>query len=377
MIGLFNKKEISDLRQELSQVKIELEEKTNQIRLIKESNDELSEKAQDALNELRLQQQLLINFNTLSDSFSELQQSMMHAAVNMKEEKSNAIRSSEISTQAISSIGVMTDEIDNVSLISRESSESVDKLATLAGNISNFVTIIQGISEQTNLLALNAAIEAARAGDMGRGFAVVADEVRTLAGHTRDATTEIASLVETITQETQKSKQTMSSMRDVTTGFQDKVAQSVDTIKQQFELSKSMEMVISSTALRTFVELAKFDHMIFKFGIYKAFLGLAELPADSLSDHRNCRLGQWYYSGEGVSCFSTLSGYREIEKPHQLVHKYGKQALVHLEKDDKEASIDNIALMEEASMQVIANLERLAHSGESNAHILCTDEDES
>ncbi|MEW8562324.1 MAG: methyl-accepting chemotaxis protein, partial [Candidatus Thiodiazotropha sp.] len=258
--------------------------------------------------------------------------------------------------------------------ISKESSESVDKLATIAGNISNFVSIIQGISEQTNLLALNAAIEAARAGDMGRGFAVVADEVRSLAGHTRDATTEIASLVETITMETGKSKETMSSMRDVTTSFQDQVEQSIKTIKQQFDLSKSMEMVISSTALRTFVELAKFDHLIFKFGIYKAFLGLAELPADSLADHRSCRLGQWYYSGEGVSCFSKLPGYREIEPPHQQVHKHGKQALMSLENGDKEASIDNIAMMEEASMQVITNLERLAHAGESNAHILCTDE---
>ncbi|MCU7916007.1 MAG: hypothetical protein KZQ65_08935 [Candidatus Thiodiazotropha sp. (ex Gloverina cf. vestifex)] len=103
----------------------------------------------------------------------------------------------------------MTRGIDHVSGISKESSDSVVRLASIADKIGDFVSIIQGISEQTNLLALNAAIEAARAGETGRGFAVVADEVRNLAGRTREAPAEIASLVETITQETKKSTDTI------------------------------------------------------------------------------------------------------------------------------------------------------------------------
>lgn len=375
MNWLFKRKQNAILSQQLSEATVELESNAAQINELKEDNQKLSQRAEDAINELQLQQQLLKNFYTLSESFSELQNSLMHTATNMKDEKSSAIRSSEISTQAIASVELMHKEIDSVTHVSQQSSESVDKLGTIADNISNFVSIIQSISEQTNLLALNAAIEAARAGDMGRGFAVVADEVRSLAGRTREATTEIASLVDTITQETKKSMENMTSMKDITLNFQNQVAQSIATIKQQFDLSKSMEMVISSTALRTFVELAKFDHLVFKFGIYKAFLGLAELPAESLSDHRNCRLGQWYYNGEGVSCFANISGYREIEEPHQQVHKYGKQALMDLENGDKQSGNDNIALMEEASIRVILNLEKLAQSGEDNAHILCTDHD--
>ncbi|MEW8505870.1 MAG: methyl-accepting chemotaxis protein [Candidatus Thiodiazotropha sp.] len=374
MFGISNKKQISQLQQQLNEKTNQLNSQEARISTLQEENERLRQQYEEATREQQIQRQLLANFPTLSSSFSELQHSLMHTATNIKNEKVHAIRGSEISSKAIASVEVMHNEIDNVTEISTQSSESVDKLGTIADNISNFVSIIQGISEQTNLLALNAAIEAARAGEMGRGFAVVADEVRSLAARTRDATTEIASLVDTITQETKKSMDTMSSMRDVAHNFQNQVTQSISTIKQQFDLSKSMEMAISSSSLRSFVELAKFDHLVFKFGIYQAFLGTSDLTADTLSDHKNCRLGKWYYQGEGVSCFSNLTGYREIEGPHLLVHKHGKLALSQLESGDKQAAIDNISRMEEASLEVISNLENLAQAGENNPSILCTNE---
>jgi hypothetical protein len=374
MFSIFNKKQITQLQQQLAEKTSQVEVHATQIASLQEENEQLQQRIAAESEALQLQQQMLVNFSTLSDSFSELQQSLVHTATNIKAEKVNAIRGSEISTQAIASVEVMHNEIDSVTKTSQQSAESVNKLGTIADNISNFVNIIQGISEQTNLLALNAAIEAARAGEMGRGFAVVADEVRSLAGRTREATTEIASLVDTITQETKKSMDTMTSVMEVTQNFQNQVNQSIDTIRQQFDLSKSMETAISSTSLRSFVELAKFDHLIFKFNIYKAIFGLTDLQSDSLSDHRSCRLGQWYYQGEGVSCFAELPGYREIEAPHKQVHQYGKQALVSFENGNKQQSIDSIALMEEASMQVISNLESLARAGESNTNIPCTDD---
>ncbi|OYW47674.1 MAG: chemotaxis protein [Novosphingobium sp. 28-62-57] len=84
-------------------------------------------------------------------------------------------------------------------LVVKQATEAMAAIEQSAQQISQIISVIDGIAFQTNLLALNAGVEAARAGDAGKGFAVVANEVRALAQRSADAARDIKDLITTST----------------------------------------------------------------------------------------------------------------------------------------------------------------------------------
>ena len=111
--------------------------------------------------------------------------------------------------QAQSTVG---DTIEGINLIRdtiRETEKRIKRLGERSQEIGGVVSLINNIAERTHILALNASMHAASAGEAGRGFAVVANEVQRLAENSREATADIASLVNNIQVETADTVVTM------------------------------------------------------------------------------------------------------------------------------------------------------------------------
>ena len=106
----------------------------------------------------------------------------------------------------------MGDTIEGINLIRdtiRETEKRIKRLGERSQEIGGVVSLINNIAERTHILALNASMHAASAGEAGRGFAVVANEVQRLAENSREATADIASLVNNIQVETADTVVTM------------------------------------------------------------------------------------------------------------------------------------------------------------------------
>ena len=148
-------------------------------------------------------------------------------ATNERESVARMMASIQYSTEAMNQVSALAASSNQVAATAMQSTQSaqtavdgtvkgmsairdtisevekrIKRLGERSQEISQIVGLINTISERTHVLSLNASMQAAVAGDAGRGFAVVAEEVQRLAENSRNATQQIANLVQNIQVET-------------------------------------------------------------------------------------------------------------------------------------------------------------------------------
>ena len=195
--------------------------------------------------------------------------------------------------------------------------------------------------------------------------------VRKLAERTSTATRDISTLVTRIREDSTRARNSMETLAQSAGQFSDRGQLATEDMKRLMDLSSNMEGVIAGSAMKSFVEVAKIDHIVFKFRVYLALFDLIELKSGDLTTHTGCRLGKWYYEGEGHDCFNKLSGYREIEPPHIEVHKAAALALDAYANDDTNALLAHLDNMERASMRVLDNLQKMGEAAAAEPSLLC------
>ena len=311
------------------------------------------------------------HIGAFGESIRESQASLAALASTMKEETDRVVSSTHAVGDNLGLINRMSENQDRFTQRLNDTASAVEQLHHRIGKVEGIVKLIKEIADQTNLLALNAAIEAARAGEYGRGFAVVADEVRKLAERTRGATDEISSLVRAVQDEATDVRNQVQIDPEQNRAFHQDNQQAHAGMESLMSMSDQMLGTIAGAALRSFVETAKVDHLVFKMEIYKVFLGQSDKAESDFSSHTGCRLGKWYYEGDGKHCFSQLPGYSGVEQPHIEVHKRGVEAVRHFRSGNQAAGLEALGRMESASMQVMSNLEIMAASGHDDPSVLC------
>ncbi|MGD0962114.1 MAG: methyl-accepting chemotaxis protein [Methylomonas sp.] len=355
--------ELAKLKQLNRQQAEELEELRKQLQ---------DEKHMSALHaeQLRVNTSAISLLQTFSRSMLDMQSSLFTLAHRLREEKGNAVAAQGISLSSSNAIKHISKNLANLSETSNYAANQAGTLDQSSKEIIGVVKLIKEIADQTNLLALNASIESARAGEHGRGFAVVADEVRTLAQRTAEATNKISTLAESIRVSSGGTRDQMAALAEQARSSSDDGQRATGAMKELLSFSEKMEQVVAASALRSFCELAKLDHLIFKFEVYMVLFNLSKKSVHDFTNHTQCRLGKWYYEGEGHSCFSQLPGFRDIEQPHALVHQSATKVINAYTDRDSAIMLKEAGKMEEASLQVLSNLEKMAKSAESNADLL-------
>ena len=368
---LFTNKQADALRLELATALQQTQQLENERNLLLQQLQQSNTAKSLADSKLQSIQDTISHLQNFGQSLLNTQTSFQTLANQLRNEKNNAVEAQGISLTSSQAIERIANNLTNLADSSSYAAQQAGSLDQSSREIIGVVQLIRGIADQTNLLALNASIEAARAGEQGRGFAVVADEVRTLAKRTAEATDKISNLAESIQVGSGNTREQMSTLADQSRMFSEEGHRATATMRQLVDFSHTMEQVVAASSLRSFCELAKVDHLIYKFEVYKVLFHLSEKSVQDFAQHTQCRLGKWYYSGEGKSCFSQLPGYGDIEQPHITVHESAISALKAHAEADTNTMLHHIGKMEEASLLVLANLEKMANSAEKNPSILC------
>lgn len=353
MFDLFGKKKLAerDARiMELADRLVECEEKNT---LLQQQIEQLEVEDLGAHKKLAQQLSSISLCLSVIPSIDEIRQRSAGFAEELTQEQSKLREASGLFQQSTILLDEVRSSITGLSGLTEVSMNSVVQLDQSAGKISQFTAMIADISSQTNLLALNAAIEAARAGDQGRGFAVVADEVRSLAAKTAEATEQINSFVTEMNNHSRSTKETFDDMANSMQNMDETITSVNQVVEDVVRMSKQMTNVIGRSTAEGFIETVKMDHIMFKLEVYRYLFGMSDKQADDFSDHRECRLGKWYYEGQGGEWFSHEQAYRELEQPHADVHTYGRRALEAYQEGDKLKCLSELHEMESASLIVL------------------------
>jgi methyl-accepting chemotaxis protein len=354
---MFNKRYLAEIDRLKQQLVTQQQQHQHEVTELKQSIDELKSELAITWQTHEKQKDILVHLLSGADLTDTVRNSIAQNAQTLGDEVTALAQVEALVANTSSTAKTLEGKTQNVHAAALESKRSVGDLKTSSGHIFRLIASIKEISDQTNLLALNAAIEAARAGEAGRGFAVVADEVRQLASKAHIASTEIEKLINGMLSQTDH----IAARVDETVTSADDIHHAVDSITSIIDkmggCALRMLKIIDSSSQIAFLNTVKLDHVVWKNAIYNHIS--QQNYAETVNKHTECRLGKWYFQGEGAARYANSSAFKAMDAPHKLVHDMGRAALAAGAQSDLGKMNQHLAAMEAASIQVANATEQL------------------
>lgn len=350
----------------------------NECKALQEKNQSLNNEVDQLKQEIeslrmQLETQGSSKQETIASTLMQMQNEKLKSNIvdiqgNMAESVASSKNTIECADDLVRNIGVITKEtheivksLDTLNELSSDSSHTVAGLSERTSDITSILALIKDISDQTNLLALNAAIEAARAGEHGRGFAVVADEVRKLADRTDKAVSEINISLQTMRQDVESISTQSEQIQEGVSHANSFIMDLNTKLEANMQEMQNAFHDINYTTDRVFMSLAKLDHTLWKVNTYLS--AVTQKEQFKFVDHHSCRLGKWYYEGEGKEAFSHTSHFTQLETPHATVHNGTHKVFDIIKEENVNLQALKAAFeeMEKGSDAVFSILDKILH----------------
>lgn len=326
------------------------------------------------------------SIETVASTSQEMSASILEIAEHVADNTHSATKSLEVTEEGNKELKDAVDLIDQAFKETGAAKTKIEDVTLHAGKIKEMVGIIESVAEQTNLLALNASIEAARAGEAGKGFAVVADEIKKLSESTRESVKLIQQVVNELSDSVGSSVVAIESATDIFekgVGYINNATKSVEASKTEMEnILSSMESISAQIEEQTaateevaanmqdineqtkdlynitnqtgkafaditgevngirvglinednrlsetdYINIAITDHLNWRWKVYNMVLGYSDIADDSVSSHKECRLGKWMDAQKAAGTEFSRQ-FSKIDQPHKELHENAKKAV--------------------------------------------------
>jgi esterase/lipase len=293
------------------------------------------------------------------DSIVDIQANLAAATARAKESLETSTNVERDFSTAFTNITSIVSLLNDLLERSHNVASVINNLSSSALEIEKSVQMINEVVMQIKILSLNASVEAASAGEAGKGFAVVANEVKNLANKTSAVATQIQKITGGIRSEIQKTTDEFKEIDSAISVIHDHTNRFDREIHTLHDSTRHFLCELDALGDNVFMSLAKIDHVLWKTNSYLSVY--EHKPAFKFVDHHNCRLGKWYFDGNGEKYFSHTPSYKRLNEPHAGVHNGTLKVFESLEKEelDFQELYDAFQIMEENSQNIFKVLDAI------------------